>query len=74
MGGGGLNQTYINFGLWGSFVNGTLMYVANCVQQAENAIPQELSLPPSMGLLSVPSVHGHVVGVFKEAVMVYCLN
>jgi len=47
------------------------MYIANCVQQAENAIPQELSLPPSVGLLSVPSVHGHIVGAFKEATMVH---
>ena len=52
-------------------MNGTHKYVANCVQQAENAISQELSMPPSMGLLSVPSVHGHVVGIFKEAVMVH---
>jgi len=47
------------------------MYVANCVQQAGNGIPQVLSLPPSMGLLSVLSVHGHEVGVFREAVMAY---
>jgi len=56
-------------------MNGTFMYIANCVQQAENAIPQELSLLPSMELPSVPSVHGHVVGVFMEAVTnLYCLN